>query len=181
VQADGKIVVAGYSYTNSSSTFALARYNSDGSLDNTFTSDGKVTTAIGSASGAKSVALQPDGKIVAAGFSASGSNNMFAVARYISASNIVVIDFSDSKDLVLLYPNPVKQNATFEFSLDRKKTVSIRLFDMQGKIIKTFLDNQLLDEGNHQLAIEMPEWLASGMYSLVLTTDGKQESIKIVR
>jgi uncharacterized delta-60 repeat protein len=46
-QADGKLVVAGYSSNGSNDDFALARYNADGSLDTGFDGDGKVTTAIG--------------------------------------------------------------------------------------------------------------------------------------
>jgi uncharacterized delta-60 repeat protein len=45
VQPDGKIVVAGYSDQGITLVdFALARYNSDGSLDTTFDADGIVTT-----------------------------------------------------------------------------------------------------------------------------------------
>jgi uncharacterized delta-60 repeat protein len=70
IQSDGKIVVAGYSYIGSNNDFALVRYNTDGSLDTSFDSDGKVTTAIGGSDDyAKSVAIQSDGKIVAAGYS----------------------------------------------------------------------------------------------------------------
>ena len=70
IQSDGKIVVAGYSDNGSNDDFALVRYNTDGSLDTTFDSDGKVTTAIGSGDEhACSVAIQSDGKIVAAGYS----------------------------------------------------------------------------------------------------------------
>jgi uncharacterized delta-60 repeat protein len=44
VQADGKIVVAGHSsQAGTSFDFALARYNSDGSLDTSFDWDGWVT------------------------------------------------------------------------------------------------------------------------------------------
>ncbi len=58
----------------SNDDFALVRYNTDGSLDTSFDSDGKVTTAIGSGDDyASSVAIQSDGKIVAAGYS-RGSN-----------------------------------------------------------------------------------------------------------
>ena len=46
------------------------RYNTDGSLDTSFDSDGKVTTDFGSANDyARSVAIQSDGKIVVAGYS----------------------------------------------------------------------------------------------------------------
>ena len=48
IQSDGKIVMAGYSSTGGIFIFAVARYNTDGSLDNTFDADGKLTTAFGS-------------------------------------------------------------------------------------------------------------------------------------
>src|SRR5437762_14381587 len=47
IQSDGKILVAGWSDDNIDADFAVARYNSDGTLDNTFGSGGKATTAIG--------------------------------------------------------------------------------------------------------------------------------------
>ena len=63
------------SYNGSNNDFALVRYNTDGSLDTSFDTDGKVTTAIGSGDDvAYSVAIQSDGKIVAAGYSDNGSN-----------------------------------------------------------------------------------------------------------
>src|SRR5437762_2495115 len=47
VQADGRIVAAGYSWNGSDYDFALARYNPDGSPDTSFDGDGKLTTPIG--------------------------------------------------------------------------------------------------------------------------------------
>jgi uncharacterized delta-60 repeat protein len=47
IQSDGKIVVAGYASNGVNYDVALARYNTDGSLDTTFSADGKLTTAIG--------------------------------------------------------------------------------------------------------------------------------------
>jgi uncharacterized delta-60 repeat protein len=83
LQPDGKLVAAGYSYTGSNSDFALARYNTDGSLDTGFNGSGTVTTAIGSSNDyGNALALQPDGKLVAAGHSSNGSNYDFALARY---------------------------------------------------------------------------------------------------
>jgi uncharacterized delta-60 repeat protein len=80
VQSDGKIVVAG---EFGSGDFVLVRYLADGTLDNSFGSGGKVTTAINNYGGyARSVAVQSDGKIVVAGYCSNGSDNDFAVARY---------------------------------------------------------------------------------------------------
>ena len=54
-----------------SEKFALARYNANGTLDASFSNDGKVITGFGSGvnSGARTMAIQPDGKIIAAGSS----------------------------------------------------------------------------------------------------------------
>ena len=83
IQSDGKIVAAGNSYNGSNDDFALVRYNTDGSLDTSFDSDGKVTTEVGSGSDvANSVAIQSDGKIVAAGNSKNGNYRDFALVRY---------------------------------------------------------------------------------------------------
>ena len=46
VQRDGKLVAAGSSGNGSNYDFALARYHRNGTLDTSFGSGGKVTTAI---------------------------------------------------------------------------------------------------------------------------------------
>jgi uncharacterized delta-60 repeat protein len=78
LQPDGKLVVAGDSDAN----FALARYNSNGSLDASFGSGGKVITTFGGTDQASAVILQPDGKIVVAGQTDTGISIDFALARY---------------------------------------------------------------------------------------------------
>ena len=62
-------MVAGYSDASGSGDFALARYLPNGTLDATFSGDGKVLTNFGSGSHdeAYALALQPNGKIVVAG------------------------------------------------------------------------------------------------------------------
>ena len=75
IQDDGKILVAGAANYN----FGLARYNSDGSLDNTFGSGGTVVTELGDYDEIYSVVTKPDdGKIIALG--RSGDN--FVAAQY---------------------------------------------------------------------------------------------------
>ena len=88
-QADGKIVVAGTAnYRGADAKFALARYNTNGTLDRAFGGDGKVTTNLTRAwDGAFDLTIQPDGKIVLAGVAAGigptqATNDKFALARY---------------------------------------------------------------------------------------------------
>jgi uncharacterized delta-60 repeat protein/LPXTG-motif cell wall-anchored protein len=83
LQADGKILVSGVSYNNSTSYFAVARYNTNGTLDNTFGTGGKVTTDFdNNRSEAMAITSQADGKIILAGTAYIGSTYAYAVARY---------------------------------------------------------------------------------------------------
>ena len=86
-QADGKIVTAswGVGPTGFFDVFSLARFNTDGSLDSSFGTNGMLTTSfLDSQNQASTVTVQPDGKIVAAGsaFDPTGSYGVFALARY---------------------------------------------------------------------------------------------------
>jgi uncharacterized delta-60 repeat protein len=85
LQADGKIVVAGSNDVSpKGKSFALVRYNADGSLDATFGTGGKVVTSFGSQSDtAYAVVVQPDGRIVAGGHTNTATRGVdFALARY---------------------------------------------------------------------------------------------------
>jgi uncharacterized delta-60 repeat protein len=70
VLGDGKVLAVGWtSLVNSSNRdFAIAKYNEDGSLDNTFGSGGRVFTELGSNEYSNDSAIQSDGKIIAAGY-----------------------------------------------------------------------------------------------------------------
>jgi len=71
IQPDGKFVVVGTTYKQndfSDEDFAVARYNTDGTLDSSFGSGGKVHTDFpGLAAVPSSVLLQPDAKILVVG------------------------------------------------------------------------------------------------------------------
>jgi uncharacterized delta-60 repeat protein len=67
LQQDGKIVVTGVSGAGYNNVLAMARYNSNGSLDEAFGSGGKVITRFeNSLSEGRDLALQQDGKIIVA-------------------------------------------------------------------------------------------------------------------
>jgi uncharacterized delta-60 repeat protein len=85
IQLDGKILLGGWSRNPSKTKndFALLRFNSNGSLDNSFGTDGKVTTAIGPFEDVGwSIEVQPDNKILLGGYSWSGSKWDLALVRY---------------------------------------------------------------------------------------------------
>ena len=81
IQSDGKIVVAGQTDVGADTHFALARYNTDGSLDSTFgiANSGIALADFGGDDYADALAIQSDGRIVVAGRS---FGNDFAVVRF---------------------------------------------------------------------------------------------------
>lgn len=87
IQANGRIVVAGYAGGRRSSRFALARFMPDGTLDTSFSDNGKVVTRFTRGQDlVLGIASQSDRRIVAAGHAggtrSSPGNHRFAVARY---------------------------------------------------------------------------------------------------
>ncbi|MCH8325673.1 MAG: T9SS type A sorting domain-containing protein [Bacteroidetes bacterium] len=83
LQNDGKIIQSGISERVLNLEFAIVRYNTDGTLDNSFGTGGVITTAISTFDNrAQSVASLNDKRILLAGYSNSLTDNNFTVVRY---------------------------------------------------------------------------------------------------
>jgi uncharacterized delta-60 repeat protein len=106
IQPDGKIVVAGKSSTGSIDQFALARYDVNGVLDNTFGSGGLVVTNVSMGDDViRGMALQTDGKIVVVGY-AGVANEYLAVARYNADGTLDNTFATNGIDSLLILNNP---------------------------------------------------------------------------
>lgn len=91
VQADDKVVVAGYHVEGASSNIFVLRLNTDGTLDASFgadggadgTTDGVVNVSLGDGDDvARGVAVTADGKIVVVGDTVQGDSSNIVVARF---------------------------------------------------------------------------------------------------
>ncbi len=89
IDASGNIVVGGYTFNGTNTDFALARYNTNGTLDSTFGGNGKVSTAVGTGNDEiNGLAIDASGNIVVGGQTAVGTFNEFVVARYTSTGGL---------------------------------------------------------------------------------------------
>ncbi|RMF21877.1 MAG: hypothetical protein D6760_08575 [Deltaproteobacteria bacterium] len=91
VDSSGRIVAAGTKADPGfglSGSFAVVRYLTDGSLDNSFGSGGIVTTAITGVDLGFTLALQSDGRIVVAGTGNADGVPDVALARYLSDGSL---------------------------------------------------------------------------------------------
>jgi uncharacterized delta-60 repeat protein len=150
LQSDGKIIAAGERFDSTSSLYdvALARYNSNGTLDATFSGDGKqVTDFGGDDNNARAVAIQADGKIVLAGDMWNGTDEDFAVYRYktICADDTQCLDttFGGGDGMI-----------SFGFGSGRRdRAFSIALQPNDGKIVVAgSTHNMNFENGNFAIA-----------------------------
>ena len=101
-----KLLVTGSSVNSSGSLdFALVRYNLDGSVDESFGSNGSVILKINQLYGvANSVIIQPDKKIVVAGYSDTGSATNFILARF-DSEGVIDTSFGAGNDGIVTQTN----------------------------------------------------------------------------
>jgi uncharacterized delta-60 repeat protein len=81
VQPDGKIVVGGEATVGGDDDFAIVRFLSNGDLDTSFSSDGKLNIGFGGEDHCFDMALQNDGNLVVVGDSYEFLDLDFAIAR----------------------------------------------------------------------------------------------------
>ncbi|MCB0405433.1 MAG: choice-of-anchor D domain-containing protein [Bdellovibrionales bacterium] len=128
VQQSGKLVVAGATRLSSSYDYdiALIRYNSDGSVDTSFGSNGLTRTDIrGGDDAAYAVALQSSGKIIVVGYSKNqyGNNQAMAIVRYTS-NGVLDTSFGGGDGVVL-----------HQFSYDNNDTANAVVIDSSDRIV----------------------------------------------
>jgi PKD repeat protein len=82
------------------------------------------------------------------------------------------------------YPNPFSSPTTIEFRLERKGRVTLKVYDMMGRHVRTLLEGELqpgiyklIWDGRGENGIELP----SGVYIFVLEADGFKGLRKAVR
>jgi RNase H-fold protein (predicted Holliday junction resolvase) len=91
-----------------------------------------------------------------------------------------VNDIAASKtDLQLInYPNPVSQTTTIEFTLNKKSSVNLQIWDERGRVIETLV-NTTMQEGKHSVMFDKKN-LSAGIYYYSLTADNKRKTNKMV-
>jgi uncharacterized delta-60 repeat protein len=202
IQSDGKIVLAGYSTVGGNTyDFAVVRYNTNGSLDTSFDSDGKVTTDFGvSQDIAHSVAIQSNGKIVVTGFNNFGGTNTndFAVVRYNTNGSLdtsfgtlgkVTTDFGSSNDvptslaiqsdgkIVVAGSSSYNNSVNTDFVVVRYNTNGSldTSFDFDGKVTTDFGSR---NDGARSLAIQSDGKI---VVTGITTTIGSSLDFAVVR
>jgi uncharacterized delta-60 repeat protein len=153
---DNKIILSGSSINTSTntSTFSIARINSNYSIDTTFGTSGLVTTDFGSNSYSESYdsVIQSDGKIILVGY----TGNDIALARYIGSSTLSNIDFSNNNNTISLFPNPTSDFLILN-NFDQIHKSDFYIYDYNSRLVK----NGIIDNSDNKIFVED---LKNGIY-----------------
>ncbi len=193
IQPDGKIVVVGETYSGNYLEILVLRYNTDGTLDNTFGSNGVVTSYQGTGDNDDAVggvAIQADGKMLVAGSYGSESGGNVMVLRYNGDGSP---DDTFGSNGVVTYPNGAAQAVAIQQdgkiviegmtsintnSHNYDTALSLR-FNSDGTLDTSFGSNGVVTYnpiGTHQIVI----------YAAAIQQDGKivvagyQDSVSLI-
>jgi uncharacterized delta-60 repeat protein len=149
IQADNKIVVAG----TSGYEVALARYNTDGTLDTTFGTNGKMRTSLGGSVTryVTDMAIQANGKIVVVGYKSS----VFTVLRFESDGDLDTTFGGTGQVCTTLSEEGIDRAYSVAIQSDGKIVVAGKVndaftlvrYDVNGDLDETFGTNGLLTVG----------------------------------
>ncbi len=78
-----------------------------------------------------------------------------------------------------VYPNPIKDKTTIQYTLSESTTFSIQLVDVSGKFSKTILPKQTMPAGDHQQEINCSN-LPNGTYFLTFLSKNGQQSVQVL-
>ncbi|MBK7083140.1 MAG: T9SS type A sorting domain-containing protein [Flavobacteriales bacterium] len=181
-QSDGKLIVVGSTGNLTDGQTCVARYLSNGTLDNTFGTGGLACVQIEDLSFPADVTIDAMGRIVVVGTS---YNEFMApstyVMRMLSGLNVGVMEFSILEDILNVYPNPIAETTTLRYTLAEAEELTIALQDLQGRVLATYLNGKDMPAGEHTQTITMPSDLASGDYLLVFSSPKGKMSVQVTK
>ena len=79
-----------------------------------------------------------------------------------------------------LFPNPAKSNVNVSFGLTEASTLNIKLFNVAGQEIKTFVSDLNLAMGNYEYNFELPQSISDGNYFIEISSGNLKTTKKLL-
>ncbi len=169
LQPDGKIVLVStiYNFTTFQQERILYRFNSNGTIDNTFGTNGKYRDLPKVLNNGNGILIQQDGKIVLSGsrFNLTTFNGEMGLSRYNNTYTSSLKPITNNQ--INFYPNPAHEFII----INTLKIEKINIYNTLGAIIKKIT----LQEGKNSINIQD---LKSGIYFLRI---GNGETLKFIK
>lgn len=181
IQSDERILVTGYTKSDSSKNVVTLRFNNNGQIDSTFGDSGVIITSIfGFDEEGRHLALQNDGKILVTGYSFNGVDQDLFILRINPDGNILPVPQVDSTltNLSQNYPNPFTTKTLIPFSLHETSYVTLKVYNALGEEVSSLID-EVKVAGNYTVLFEKSN-LSSGIYLYQLITKNYSQAKKML-
>ncbi|MCB1060960.1 MAG: T9SS type A sorting domain-containing protein [Calditrichaeota bacterium] len=106
---------------------------------------------------------------------AASGENVFRMDITLDADEVALTPGSFE---LVAYPNPFNPTTTLTFSVDKTQAVTLDLFDVQGRLVETLV-NETVGAGTHSVAFDGSN-LSSGIYFANLRAGAKTRVTKLV-
>lgn len=180
VQPDGKILVIGYAGLEESFHYGhkaiVARFTRSGELDPSFGDNGMVENDFFVETTAGVIAT--DNAVLVGGYLGILSAGDIIIGKFHLGQYTEIHQFT-SIVKASLFPNPTKKQATLTYFLEREEQISLRLYDMFGRLVQTFYTAENKITGEHQEKLFFDKALVPGQYFLTFSTKKKRFSLNV--
>jgi len=161
----------------------VARFKQDGTLDSSLYRNGKILSTFHEMErDFRIYSLLPlsDNNIIGVGMADSKYDSKFLVKKIVITLDVGELKCTKETSTITAYPNPVQQETKVKYSLCADENVSLFLYDLQGKQIHTFLNNELKEKGLHEEILTFPNEIPNGNYLIVFQTNIGVTSVRIL-
>jgi len=182
VQPDGKIVVAGAHASGYWEDGALLmRFNATGTKDLQFADRGAFLETLPASQDTYFVRIAAMGLQFNSRILALSSGSTWRVTRFFSGLPLPQrTNVEPTPTETALFPNPAVDGVSYlRYTLDVESLVSIQLFDNLGRLLHTYVHNDLQNPSTRQVPIRLPADLPRGVYYLRLTLPSGATTIPI--
>lgn len=106
------------------------------------------------------------------GWAVSSNGYVFKYAELLNNGNTYTHEVPTKYTLSQNYPNPFNPTTTIQFGLPRAGRVSLKIYDVSGRLVRTLVNNEGLNEGTFNYIFNGSD-VASGVYfySLIVNDD----------
>ncbi|MBP7400651.1 MAG: T9SS type A sorting domain-containing protein [Chitinophagales bacterium] len=170
-QSDGKILITGYNDQFDTIKCVVIRLNEDGSLDNTFGTEGKTIFSTGNPDyRGEAMAIQNDGKILVTGWNRAGTigggglSFEWSVSRFTTSTPVAIQSINELS--ITLYPNPVSDNLIIQVP-DVNTKYTLQIVNSNGELIS----EQIINHTSYKTI--SVQHLPSGFYFLQLKNENE--------
>ncbi len=108
----------------------------------------------------------------------TGTNNEIYIARLDAVIATGINDVPFSQNMTSIFPNPFSTFITFSFSLSQSENVSLKIFDVNGRLVSTLAD-KIFDAGENELVWYAGE-VNAGVYFLRFQSAKKLQTEKLI-